>query len=52
MSKNVYDIIRHAARQWPDQPAIHDEFGTVTFSELFEETERLRLWLEERGVQP
>jgi len=52
MSKNVYDIIRHAARQWPDQPAIHDEFGTVTFSELFEETERLRLWLDERGVKP
>lgn len=52
MSKDVYDIIRNAAQQWPDQPAIHDEFGTVTFSQLFEETERLRFWLLDQGVKP
>lgn len=51
MRKNVYHIIRDAAEKWPDQPAIHDEFGTVTFSELFDETERLRQWLLSEGVK-
>lgn len=52
MSANVYDIIRNAAEQWPDQVAIYDEFGEVTFAELLRETETLKSWLITNGVEP
>lgn len=52
MSHNVYHIIRDAAQEWPDRVAVHDEYGRVTFSELFAETERLREWLQSEGLQP
>jgi len=49
---NVYQIIRDAAEKWPEEPAIYDEFGAVTFAELLRETELLKDWLIEAGVQP
>lgn len=49
---NVYQIIRDAAEKWPEKPAIYDEFGVVTFAELFRETEPLKVWLSEAGVKP
>ncbi len=52
MSADVYDIIRDAAGKWPEEPAIYDEFGVVTFLELFRQTELLKDWLVESGVQP
>lgn len=47
---NVYNILRESAIKWPDKPAVHDEFGTLTFNELFAEAENLKRVLLERGV--
>lgn len=47
---NVYEILRASASKWPDKPAVHDEYGTLTFSELLGEAERLRGLLIENGV--
>lgn len=46
----VYDILKDAAENWPDQPAVYDEFGVLTFSELYNQTELLRLHLIDLGV--
>jgi len=47
---NVYEILKMAARQWPQRPAVYDELGTVNFKELFEETEKLRQQLTALGL--
>jgi len=47
---NVYAIIHQAAVKWGDKPAVHDEFGTLTFSELEKEVELLKSKLMELGV--
>ena len=39
---NVYNILKESAIKWPDNPAVHDEFGTLSFSELFKEAEYLK----------
>ena len=39
---NVYDVLRNAARQWPQRPAVYDEWGTITFDSLYKETEALK----------
>lgn len=52
MNQNVYHIVRDAARQWPDEVAIYDEYGQLTFAELYGETERMRQWLIDQGIQP
>ncbi len=38
----VYNTLAHAAALWPDQLAIADEYGVLTFKELYEHTERLK----------
>jgi acyl-CoA synthetase (AMP-forming)/AMP-acid ligase II len=48
----VYDIIRRSAEQWPEVAAIHDEFGTLTFRELFEGADSLRIELTKSGIKP
>lgn len=47
---NVYEILKQSSEKWPDLPAIHDEYGTLTFFQLFQETEALRVDLEKRGI--
>ncbi len=47
----VYEILRAAAQQWPDNAAVHDEHGTMSFHELFTETEELRNQLVGIGIQ-
>jgi long-chain acyl-CoA synthetase len=51
MSKQVYDIVKDAARLWPNNVAIFDEYGQMTFAELYSSCEFLRLWLLENGVE-
>lgn len=46
----VYEILRDAAHRWPDKPAVYDDYGMMTFSELYAETELLRLNLVDLGV--
>lgn len=48
---NVYDTLVNAAKRWPDQVAVFDEYGTLTYSELFEQTEKLKNYLLEHGVK-
>jgi long-chain acyl-CoA synthetase len=49
---NIYDIIQRAASKWGDQPALHDEYGTLTFAELQQEVVALRQQLADAGVAP
>ncbi len=48
----VYDVLQQAAALWPDRPAVHDEYGTLSFSGLLEESGRLRDALLVNGLQP
>jgi acyl-coenzyme A synthetase/AMP-(fatty) acid ligase len=47
---NVYELLRLAATQWPERPAVHDLHGTMSFKELYDQTELLRLHLIDLGV--
>lgn len=47
---NTYSFLRHAAEQWPNKPAVHDELGTMTFIQLFTEAENLKQQLIEKGI--
>ncbi len=47
----VYEILRSAAQQWPGNPAVYDELGVMSFRELFEETEEMRLQLMRLGIK-
>lgn len=51
MNLPVYDILKDAAQQWPTNPAVYDEYGTLSFRQLFEETEELRNILLEMGIR-
>lgn len=48
----VYDLLRDAAEKWPENPAVYDEQGMLTFTELFSQTEKLREKLSALGVKP
>ena len=47
---NIYNTLINAAKNWPDQTAIFDEYGALTYSELFEQTELLKDYLISKGV--
>ena len=47
---NVYTVLENAKNQWADNAAIYDDFGTLTFAELYKETEYLKLELIKRGI--
>ncbi len=47
----VYDILKEAAHQWPNNPAVHDGYGTLSFKQLFIETEELRNQLLKMGIK-
>lgn len=46
----VYEILKDAAKKWPEKPAIYDDHGSMTFGELYAEAEILRLNLIDLGV--
>jgi long-chain acyl-CoA synthetase len=46
----VYKILKDAAQQWPGNPAIYDEYGMLTFGQLYAEAETLRLQLIDLGI--
>jgi long-chain acyl-CoA synthetase len=46
----VYQILKDAAHKWPNKPAVYDDYGMMTFGELYAETETLRLQLLALGV--
>lgn len=47
----VYEILKDAAKNWPNNPAVHDEQGTINFHELFTEAEKLRTELIRLGIK-
>ena len=47
----VYEILQAAAQQWPANAAVHDEYGTMTFLELFTEADTLRKHLLALGIK-
>ena len=46
----VYDVLKNAAQKWPSSPAVYDEYGVLTFKQLYEETENLKTKLIQLGV--
>jgi long-chain acyl-CoA synthetase len=46
----VYKILKDAAQQWPGNPAIYDEYGMLTFGQLYAQAETLRLQLINLGI--
>jgi long-chain acyl-CoA synthetase len=47
----VYEILIEAARKWPEKPAVYDDYGMLTFEQLYLETEELRCQLLSLGVK-
>jgi long-chain acyl-CoA synthetase len=47
----VYEILKAAAQQWPDNTAVYDEHGAMSFLELFTEAEELRKQLTGIGIK-
>ncbi len=52
ITPNVYNVLIHAAQKWPNETAIYDEYGTLTFNELYQESEALKNKLLQLGVAP
>lgn len=47
----VYEILQAAVQQWPGNAAVHDEYGTISFGELFTEADALRKHLLNLGIK-
>ncbi len=47
----VYEILKEAAQQWPNSPAVYDDYGMISFQQLFTEAEALRLQLIGLGIK-
>jgi len=35
----VYEILKEAATKWPDNPAVYDDLGMLSFQQIFTEKE-------------
>ncbi len=47
---SVYQLLEYAAQSWPEKPALIDELGSLNFSELYDQTQRLKTTLQQNGV--
>lgn len=47
---SAFKILIEASKRWPDNPAIYDEYGQMTFKELYEAADELRLKLESENI--
>lgn len=47
----VYEILKEAAEKWPANPAVYDDHGVISFSQLFTEAEELRKHLQNLGIK-
>ena len=47
---NTYSFLQNAATQWSNNPAVHDEEGTLTFLELYTKAEKLRKQLLDQNI--
>lgn len=46
----AYSALINAAKNWPHAPAVYDEYGSLSFQELLEETEQLKQRLQTLGI--
>lgn len=46
----AYEVLENAKNQWPNNFAIHDEVGSMTFSELYDQVQILKSELTKNGV--
>ncbi len=47
----VYEILKDAAHNWPNHPAVYDEHGMITFKQLYEEADLLLSQLKYHGIK-
>lgn len=47
----VYNTLINTATQWPNKPAIHDEYGNMSFLQLLDEVNTLKEQLIRAGIQ-
>lgn len=47
----VYNILKEAADSWPNSSAVYDEHGMMSFQQLYNEAETLRLQLLSLGIK-
>ena len=50
MNKRVHHILEASAKRWPDHPAIIDEAGSISFRELWQQTQALKKQLQKVGL--
>ncbi len=50
-NKSVYNLLKNASFLWPDNPAIHDEYGTISYKELDVEVDILKVKLIALGIK-
>ena len=44
------DLLEHAAQSWPERTALVDEYGTLSYRELYAQAESLKTSLQETGL--
>lgn len=47
---NIYETLQNTAKDFPERVAIHDDYGSLTYKALFDQTEKLKAHLIASGV--
>lgn len=47
---SAYQFLEHAAQSWPERTALIDEYGTLSYRELYVQTESLKIALLQTGL--
>lgn len=47
---SAYQLLAHAAQSWPSRSALIDEYGRMSFRELYLQTEHLKTQLQQMGM--
>ena len=50
MIKRIHHILEASANRWPDHPAIIDAVGSISYSELWQQTQELKSQLQKAGL--
>lgn len=48
---SAYQLLAQAAQSWPDRSALIDEYGRMSFRELYAQTENLKKQLQQTGIE-
>ncbi|WP_411728443.1 class I adenylate-forming enzyme family protein, partial [Methyloglobulus sp.] len=47
---SAYQLLEHAAKAWPERTALVDEYGSMSYHELYAQTECLKTSLRQMGI--